>query len=164
MTRYKKIDDFPGYSVGDDGTVWNDQKKRQVQPSVNQQGIPHVALGMGHGQQRRRSVAPLVAEAFLPPPNMPHFDTVINLNGDRFDCRARNLAWRPRWFAIKYHQQFTNNQRGYRVPIRDKETGVVYDTSWEAAKIHGLIDREILIATQNRTAVFPTYQMFEVIE
>ena len=56
-------------------------------------------------EQYKRSVALLVAKAFLKQPS-EFFDTPINLNGDRLDNQVINLMWRPRWFAIKYNRQF----------------------------------------------------------
>lgn len=159
---WEPIPDFPGYSVSREGQIMNEDTGRIMALTRNQHGILQVGL-MRNGVQCKRGVALLVARAFLPPPVPETFDTVINLDGDRSNCHELNLMWRPRWFAVKYHRQFFNGQRGFDQPIQDIHTGVRYKNSWEAAIRHGLLDREILIATLNRTYVWPTYQEFRVI-
>lgn len=165
MTEWRVIDDFPTYSVSDDGYVRNDALDHILRQQVNQQGIPHVGLVSSHdGIQYKRGVALLVAKAFLPPPTPSHFDTPINLDGDRFNNRVDNLMWRPRWFAIKYHKQFKNSERGFIVPIVETTTMEHFPNSWVAATKYGLLDKEILLAFLNRTYVFPTGQRFEPVD
>lgn len=161
--RWQPIEDFPGYSISEEGEVRNDETERILLRTKNQRGILVVGL-MKEGKQYKRSVALLVAKAFLPPPTPESFDTVIHLDGDRTNVHESNLVWRPRWFAVRYHKQFEPGApRGFEQSIQDTKTGIIYKTSWEAATQFGLIDREILIATLNRTYVWPTYQEFKVV-
>lgn len=157
-----RISKFPGYSVNEEGLVRNDDTGRIMMLSQNQHGVVQVGL-MRDRVQYKRGVALLVANAFLDRPRTPAFDTPINLNGDRTDNHVDNLTWRPRWFAITYHRQFFDEPCGFREPIIDIKTKEVFPTSWEAAIKYGLLDKEILIATLNRTYVWPTYQEFRVI-
>lgn len=163
--RWKQIPEFPVYSVSNQGRVRNDYTDRIMARLVNQQGIVNVGLTKGR-EQHKRSLAILVAKAFVPVEGSPHtFDTPTHLDGDRKNCRSDNLVWRPRWFSIRYHEQFNNERlRGFKVPVEIIDTGERFPTSWEAAVKYGLIDREIMEATLNRTYVWPTYQMFRVIE
>jgi hypothetical protein len=89
------------------------------------------------------------------------FDHVIQLDGDRSNCRADNLMWRPRWFAIRYHRQW-RTPHPYRVadPIYDVATELVYDGTAGVAITFGLLEKEILFSILNRTYVWPTYQQF----
>lgn len=160
--EWRSIYEFPGYSVSSHGRVRNDDNERIMTLLRNQQGIINVGLSKNK-KQYKRSVTLLVANAFLDPPVPASFDTPINLDGDRSNNYVSNLMWRPRWFAAKYHAQFHNGQRGYKVPIEDVATGQRFPTSWEAAIEFGLIDREIFTATENRTYVWPTYQIFRVV-
>lgn len=160
--RWLRIYDFPEYAISTLGRVRNENTDRILALTINQQGIMQVGLTRDY-KQFKRSVALLVAKHFLPPPNPTSFDTPIHLDGDRANCEVENLVWRPRWFAIKYHQQFENGERGFEVPIEDVATGEKFETSWDAATKFGLIDKEILVATLNRTYVWPTYQRFRVI-
>lgn len=161
--KWKPIEEFPGYSISHDGKVHNDDTHRIMTLMRNQDGVIHVGL-MRDGVQYKRGVALLVAKAFLPPPMPSSFDTPIHLDGDRFNNHAENLMWRPRWFAILYHKQFHNDKRGFRESIIEINTKERFSNSWEAAIKYGLLDREIMIATLNRTYVWPTYQEFRLIE
>lgn len=162
--EFKPIDEFPGYSVSNFGRVRNDNTDRIMTLTINQHGIVQVGLVRG-GMQFKRSVALLVARAFLDPPHPDTFDTPIHLDGDKFNNHIDNLMWRPRWFAIRYQRQFSS-KRDIAIdrPIREVHTKQRFKNSWEAATMFGLLDREILSSIVNRTYVWPTYQQFRVIE
>lgn len=163
MEDWCEIVEFPGYSVSSHGRIRNDRTRRIMVVTVNQRGIVNVGL-VRAGDQYKRSVAVLVAQAFLSSPGHPAFDTPIHLDGDRLNNHVSNLMWRPRWFAVKYHQQFSNRERGFPVPVVEVNSGERFRNSWEAALKYGLIDREIAVATLNHTYVWPTYQIFELLE
>lgn len=161
--RWKKIRGFSEYSVSNTGLIRSDKSERIMSLSENQYGVLYVGL-MKNGEQKHRSVALLVAKEFLPPVADP-FDTPINLDGDRRNCSVENLAWRPRWFAVKYNRQF---RHPYPYPIleqiEDVKTGRISDNSFECAKQYGLLEEEIVLSILNRTYVWPTYQEFRVVE
>lgn len=162
METWREIRSFPGYSVSDLGRVRNDVTGRLMTLLQNQHGVLQVGLTKNL-TQHRRAVAKLVATAFLQEPPA-EFDTPINLDGDRSHNVVENLMWRPRWFAVKYFQQFYENCCSFNYPIEDIKTGDVFETSWHAATTCGLLDREILVATLNRTYVWPTYQIFRKVQ
>jgi hypothetical protein len=164
MEVWRSIPEFPNYSVSDLGRVLNTDTGRIMSQVINNTGNVYVGLTK-QLVQRRRSVAKLVAQAFIPKlaQNRESFDTPIHLNGDRTDNRVTNLMWRPYWFAVKYAKQFNEPPKGFRVPIEEASTHEKFATSWDAATTYGLLDKEILVATTNRTYVWPTYQMFRVL-
>jgi len=162
MDDWSEIRFFPGYSVSTEGKVRNDDTGRLMKLFVNPHGIQFVGLVRSRVQYKK-AVSLLVANAFIPRPIREAFDTPINLDGDRLNNAVPNLTWRPRWFAIKYVQQFKRDIRGFTVPVEEVRTGEQFPTSWEAAIKYGLLDREILLATLARTHVWPTYQRFRVI-
>lgn len=161
--EWSPIVEFPGYSVSREGQVRNDDTGRIMVLTENQHGITQVGL-MKEGKQFKRGVALLVARAFLPAHPHEAFNTPINLDGDRTNNHVDNLMWRPRWFAIMYHRQFHNDKRGFKEPVIDTKTNEWFPTSWAAATKYGLLDREIMMATLNRTYVWPTYQEFRLAE
>lgn len=124
-------------------------------------GVLQVGL-TSFGEYHKRGVALLVARAFIPQPS-ELFDTPINLNGDRSDCRAENLMWRPRWFAIAYHKQFKEPYE-FRLDgaIYDTKTSEISNSSLEAAMRYGLLEQDIVLSIANRTYVWPTYQVFGI--
>lgn len=161
--RWRPIPLFPGYSVSDHGRIRTDKTGRILSLSENQFGVMQVGM-MRDGQQRHRSVPLLVAKAFLPERTDP-FDTPINLDGDRHNNHVDNLAWRPRWFAIRYNQQFRYPyEHPIVAPIINLETREVSKNSFECAKVHGLLERDLVLSILNRTYVWPTYQRFGVLE
>lgn len=153
---------FRGYSVSTLGRVRNDKTERILETNLNQYGVLYVGF-MRDGKQHHRSVPLLVAKAFIEKP-YPSFDTPINLNGDRTDNRVENLAWRPRWFAIKYNQQF-NQRYEYGFPNRviNTKTGEISENSWECAIRYGLLERDLVMSIFNRTYVWPLYIEFKAV-
>ena len=160
---WKFIDFFPGYSISDRGQVRADKSGRFLALNDNQYGVVQVGL-MRNGLQYHRSVPLLVAKAFLPEVAGP-FDTPINLDGDRHNNRVENLAWRPRWFAIKYNQQFRYPfENPIQAPVVDLKTGEVSENSLECAKRYGLLEQDLVLSILNRTYVWPTYQEFGIVQ
>lgn len=161
MEEWREVHEFPDYSVSDRGRVRNDRADRLMALTVNQGGIVQAGFS-SNGKYFKRSVALLVATTFLPRPMGP-FDTPINVDGDRLNNEVENLMWRPRWFAIRYHQQF---YRRYHTPIYHKiidlRTKEISEGSWEACVRYGLIEKELVYAIHNRTYVWPTYQEFRI--
>ena len=122
-----------------------------------------------NGVQSWRSVARLVASHFpiLSPANefakisvgndWEAFNTPINLNGDRWDNRAINLAWRPRWFAIRYNKEINlADEHFIRVPIMETYSQEIFEVGREACVKYGLLTKDLAIALNNEIAVWPT--------
>jgi hypothetical protein len=162
MEQWQPIENFPGYSVSNYGRVRTDKSGRILALNENQFGLLQVGM-MRDGEQKHRSVPLLVAKAFLPQPSGP-FDTPINLDGDRHNNHVDNLTWRPRWFAIKYNQQFRQPYEFPIVaPIVDLKTNEVSENSFECAKRYGLLEQDLVLSILNRTYVWPTYQEFGLV-
>jgi hypothetical protein len=140
--KWRPISGFPEYSVSNFGNIRSEKSGRILALSDNQYGVQCVGL-MKNGEQRHRSVPRLVAQAFLPR-GSEVFDTPINLDGDRHNNHVDNLAWRPRWFAVKYNRQF-------REPF-------------ETAKRFGLLEQDVVVSILENTLVWPTYQRFRIVE
>jgi hypothetical protein len=163
MENWRPIPLFPDYSVSDHGRVRSDKFERILALNENQYGVVQVGL-MRNGEQRHRSVPLLVAKAFLPEDNGP-FDTPINLDGDRHNNHIDNLVWRPRWFAVKYNQQFRYPAE-YHIssPIIHFKSGEISENSFECAKKYGLLEKDLVFAILNHTYVWPLYQTFGILE
>jgi NUMOD4 motif len=161
--QWKLIQGFREYSVSNYGRIRSERSGRILALSMNQFGVMCVGM-MKDGEQKHRSVPLLVASAFIPHPFGP-FDTPINLDGDRTNNRVDNLTWRPRWFAIRYNQQFrTRYPYPIHSPIEDIKTGEVSENSLECAKRYGLLEKDVVLSIMNRTYTWPTYQEFRIVE
>jgi NUMOD4 motif len=161
--QWKIIPGFPDYSVSDLGRVRADKSGRILRVNQNQYGLVQVGL-MHEGVQRHRSVPLLVAKAFLPELPGP-FSTPINLDGDRHNNQVSNLMWRPRWFAVKYNQQFRHR---YEYPIDDMiinlETNEISENSFECCKRYGLLEEHLVQSINLRTYCWPTFYQFGIVE
>ncbi len=160
--RWKEIPGFQMYSISNFGRVQNANTGLILSLSENQFGVVCVGL-MRDGIQCHRSVPLLVARAFLPQPSDP-FDTPINLDGDRTNNRLDNLAWRPRWFAVKYNQQFKwRTTEHISDPIVNIDTGEVSANSFECAIKYGILEKQLVDALYSGDSVWPIHQTFSVL-
>lgn len=161
---WETINEFPKYSVSNTGHVSNNDSGVVLRPIANPTGSVYVGMFKG-STQHKRSLAKLVASEFLPR-TTPAFDTPINLNGNRLINDVRNLMWRPRWFATKYHQQFNQswNRSG---KVLDVEADEVYANVFVAAMLNGLLVDDLWMSAWDFThnpkqakRVWPTNQVF----
>lgn len=147
MEEWAPIDGFDNYEVSDDGRVRNSRTDRVLRLQDNGHGVMVAYLRRG-GKTIVRSVARLVAEAFLDP--APDDASPMHLDFDLTNNRAENLVWKPRWFAIKMTRQ---NKRIFPVdrrPVRMNKTGVVFENALECAKTIGGLEELVIITAQNR--------------
>lgn len=147
------------YLISCRGEVYSKLHSRIKIQTVNSRGIHYVSLRQ-YGRATVRSVTLLVAQAFVP--QLLHtFDTPINLDGDRSNNHYWNIAWRPRWFAVKYVQQFrTHPEPHISKLIEECNTGEKFDDSMDAVRKYGILDRQIYLSTISGHPVWPTYQRF----
>lgn len=153
MVRYMVIPEFPDYEVSDEGDVVNDRGQSMTR-SPTQYGDLTVGLMLG-GVQFRRSIKGLVARAFVEG-RSDIFDTPIILDGDRNNLHYTNIKWRPRWFALMYHQQWDRVDQWWFVgPVVDTTTNIEYEHIMAAAIHTGSLVHDVRTAMMNRTPVFP---------
>jgi hypothetical protein len=164
VMHWVPIEGFPKYSVNKLGQIRKeDPNGRLLSYRINETGTVYV--GLMRDKQYVRSVARIVAQTFLSKPEMETFDTPIHLDGDRLNCSAHNLMWRPRWFAIKYHQQFRDRHgRLWKAPIRESNTHKGFRDPLEAAVRYGLLEADIRRSVIERVPVWPTFQYFEFVD
>lgn len=159
---WQPIEGFRGYSINPLGQVVNDKTGRLIRPRYNQYGVPYVGL-MREWQQCSRSLPRLVARAFLQRPSAI-FDTPIQIDGDPGNCRVENLMWRPRWYAVRYKQQFEDRyDNAIDEPVRAINERERFPNSLAAGCRYGLLEREVVLSILNRTPAWPTYQYFELV-
>lgn len=162
--EWRAIESFPDYKVSREGHIYSEITDRVMRTSINAQGSLKVNL-MHENRIYTRNVNHLVAKTYLEPPKRSDFISIIHLDGDKTNCAANNLMWRPRYFTIRYHQQFEHDIfKSSRTPIVDMETGEEYPTIQDVVIRFGLLFNDILISAQNHTFTWPTYQRFQIID
>jgi hypothetical protein len=165
MEDWATIEEFPNYLVSSHGRVRNEHLNREVAITVNQRGVAQVGLGYGDNRFTRRGVAKLVATAHLEPSTIRNCRAVINIDGNRLNNHVANLAWRPHWFAQKYHAQFKDQPYKNRIntTIENIKTGEQFPDSWSACLRYGLLEHELVMSIFNRTYSWPTFHEFRII-
>lgn len=162
--EWREIDGFPRYMISSEGRIFNKISNRYMSASVNNYGHPKISL-LTPNSRKDRSVALLVAKAFVEPPN--HLcDRIIYLNGDLTDYRAENLAWRPRGFAWNYSRQLKREQPAWvrNLPVVNTMTNVKYQNIIEAGMAEGLLFDHIWHSTYTGAPVFPDGSIWVVEE
>lgn len=159
MEQWLPLGQFPGYSASNTGRIRNDRRDRLLTPVLTE-NRPYVGL-VYNGVQVKRSLSKLICETFVPRSSNPLFDTPIHLDGELTNCEARNLLWRPRWFALKHIHQFRKPMPDYDWPIREVKTKQEFSDCWGPVFDYGLLYMDVVLAILHKTYVFPTMQIFE---
>lgn len=150
--KWEVCEDFQEFSVSTLGRVRDLEKDKFVPSRLNRQGLLMVTL-RDDWTQKTRMVALLVAKAFIPPHPIEYFTSVIHLNGDRSDCRAMNLMWRSRPYALQYHAMF--NDEPFRESVYIPQKDEFYYSLREACVKYGLIERVAHQQMCNGERIFP---------
>lgn len=160
--EWRIIPEFPRYEVNAIGQLRLEHNGRPMRTSVNQFGHAKISLVNEYGRFDR-SVATLVAEAFVKPDNVACVDVIV-LDGDFTNLRYDNLMWRPTHIAWKYTRQLKVQQPAYywSLPVLDVVNNVLYESIAQAGMSNGLLFDDIWYSTYTRTEVWPTRSIFEV--
>lgn len=161
----KPIEGFADYVVGEDGTVYNTRRNVKVRPSKTQRGATKVTL-YRDGRPYTKSLALLVAQAHLWNDFDPElFNTPIHLDNDSDNNCVENLAWRPRWFAVKYSRQYWMTDYRYnKSMIQEVTTGIVYKGAMEVCQKYGVLFVDVVRSCTHNTTVFPQFKQFRFLD
>ncbi len=162
LETWHELEEFPDYAVSDLGKIHNIRTGMPRRTSMNQQGIVKISMYIGR-ELITRSVAVLVAEAFCKG-QTPLANTPIHLDGVRENCRADNLMWRPRWFAVQYHRQFHSEEFwASSVRVMDVGTGIEYETVADACMALGLYYNDVYRSYVHGRPIPFTHQEFQLV-
>lgn len=162
---WAEIPGFSMYHVSDYGQIYNVRYHRMTKISQTNQGNSKISLIADTGIRHTVSVARLVAEAFVEPPN--HMcETPIHLDGDLMNVAAYNLVWRTPRQAWLYARQMRTEQPAHfgRLKIRNISRGLIYNSIIEAGMEEGLLFRDIWESTYNGKRVPPHGFTYEIIK
>ncbi len=158
---WEELDEFPDYVINHLGEIVNIKTNHPLSYSRTKEGIVKANLYKGD-RIVTRSVALLMAKTFLTSPN-PNYNSVIHLDGDKVNCHISNLALRPRWFVVNYHQQFAIEvfHDRFHKPVICLDTDEVFANIKEACIAKGLLYWELQDAIINKTKIYPGGLMFD---
>lgn len=157
----REIEGFEAYVVMPDGTIYTKDSGLKRKPSLTQNGQIKVTL-YRDGRSYTKSVALLVAKAWLYNDWNPDvYDTPIHLDNDLTNNHVDNLAWRPRWFAIKYQRQYWHESYRYATTkVQDVKTGEVFNSLLEVCQRYGYLWVDVMNSCLQGESVFPTWHTF----
>ena len=89
--RMRRIDNYDGYWITEDGFVWSDKSQKFLIPHEIG-GYEQVTL-YRQGKGQSKLVHRLVAEAYVPNAEPWYLDTVNHIDGCRINNDWRNLEW-----------------------------------------------------------------------
>lgn len=162
--RWHELEEFPDYAVNTLGEIHNIKTGMPRKLSINQRGNVKISLYKNGKELHTRSVAVLVADAFCEG-KTSFFNTPTHLDGDHTNCRADNLAWRPRWFAVQYHRQFFDPQfHNANVRIVEINSGREFYSVKEACMTLGLHHDDVYRSYASGRRIPLTSEEFELLE
>lgn len=139
MEIWKTCQGFSKYVVSPDGLIKNRDRDTLLSTRRNRQGVVMVNLMGDDNTKSTRSVALIVAQTYLASPKSESYNSIIYLDGDRSNCSATNLMWRPRWYAVRYHKMF--DEVPYDISVIIEDTGEVFGTLRDACLKYGLDEK-----------------------
>lgn len=164
--EWRDIPQFSNYQVSNLGRIYNLYRDQFMRTSFTTFGHMKITLRANYSSLRyTRSVAQLVAEAFVEPPNAL-CDAVVVLDGDYANVSAENLVWRPSWYSWKYTRQLKRQQPIYyrNLPVVNTRTGNEYDSIVEAGMHEGLLFDDIWRSTYTAAPIFPYGDTFKILD
>lgn len=117
---WKAIDEFPTYSVSNNGRVRNNKRNYILQGGYDKDGYRQVTLSCNNEQYNRR-ICRLVAIAFIPNPN--NLPQVNHKDENREHDWVGNLEW----CSSIYNNNYGMRTQSTRKSVKCIETGIVYN-------------------------------------
>ena len=141
---WSEIEGFSRYAISNYGHIWNLIFGRPMSPTRTHRGHLKISLIGDDGVRHVVTVARLVAEAFVQPPNYLCTDVVL-LDGDLMNVSSYNVVWRPPRTAFLYARQLKTAQPSYvhNLAVLNMTTGEKYKNIFEAGTKEGVLFRDI---------------------
>jgi hypothetical protein len=133
--EWRTIEDFPDYEVSDSGFVRHmNRRYRVLLGGVTAKGYLTVVL-MRDYAPHTKTVHSLVAEAFLPKPDLEDIYEVNHIDGNKNDNSCQNLEWLTHGDNVR-HAFATGLHK--RMSVRILETDESFDTVSDCAAHLGI--------------------------
>ena len=152
--EWKKIKDFPRYSVSNFGRVKNDETGRILKPfCIGTIGHQYYAVDFYPVKNKR--VHRLVAEAFIPNPENKR--EVNHIDGNCFNNSVDNLEWVTgsenciHAYRVLGKEKLFGSKNPYSRKVVRVEDGKIYGSVQEATKDNGLKAHTSISKALNRS-------------
>lgn len=155
---WEKVEGFENYSISEDGDVRNDTTMKLLKQHTNNKGYFMVNLWRNN-KGYWKTVHRLLATTFIPKPEGK--DCINHIDGNKQNNRLNNLEWCTPSENQLHRSRVLNKVRTpkealeiTRIPIICVETGKIYESISEAARMCGLWQQNIssVLNSSTRTA------------
>lgn len=162
---WRTIEEFPNYEISTFGRIYNNRQDCYMQTSKTLFGHVKITLMDENHVRHTRSVARILAEAFILPSNARCTQVVV-LDGNLGNIWLENLVWRPPWYAWKYSRQLKVEQPTYfkNLFVNNITKEIFYHSIIEAGMAEGLLFSDIWRSTYTGERVFPDDSIFEIVD
>lgn len=109
------------YSIDENGIVRNIISRNQISPYINAQGYWALGLQTTDGGRRQFTIHRLLAEAFIPNPNM--YPDINHKDCNRQICKLGNLEWCSVQYNNSYKPPTNLKQKVMTLAIPKKNAG-----------------------------------------
>lgn len=140
--EWKKISEFPTYSISNAGRVRNDTRNRILVGGFDRDGYRQVTLSY-NGKQYNRRICRLVANEFIENPN--GYPCVNHIDENKSNDNVTNLEW----CTYKYNNNYGIRNELTRKKIMCIETEEIYSGVRKAARELGISHTNIGLAARN---------------
>ena len=139
---------YPGYEVCEDGRVRNAKTKHEIATHRDKKGYVAVAI-YRDGKQRKPKVHRLIAEAFIPNPNM--YPQINHKDEDKTNNEVDNLEWCTNAYNSGFGTRTERSAIKHRVPViaYTPSQKMEFVSIKEAAKYFGCATSSISAALKN---------------
>jgi len=130
--EFRVIEDHPVYSVSNYGRVRNNHTGRILKATRNPTNGWYTVDLRSARRTTTRALPRLVAETFLPESEDPN-TSILHRDGDRANCAADNLVWKPRWFVVCFMKEMQYPHVHDRRLIYSDYKGLVFESVGQMA-------------------------------
>jgi hypothetical protein len=146
--EFRSLQEYPRYKISSLGRVLSVPTQRIIKPTLDRRSGWMLVCLIHEGQRTTTTVARLVCENFLEPPEI-HHNSILHRDADRTNCEWDNLAWKPRWFVTKYMREMHLYAHHVRRPFVSLDTNEVFETHAEFASKAMVLPSTVLQALMN---------------
>ena len=141
--------DFPNYSISEDGEIRN-SKGKIIKGEISNNGYRRVSLSNNDVKHKKMSVHRLVAETYIPNPY--NYPEVNHKNENKLDNHVSNLEWCSTLDNLNHSRVIEKASVAKFRKVKCVTTGKIYNSIKEASDELGLYHSNIVACCNGRRA------------